>query len=482
MSIFNKYRLHDRVVLALSGLGFRRPTQVQEKVIPLFLQEQNLIVEAPTGTGKTAAYGLPMISKLDLLKRSTQALVLAPTRELVMQISGALSSYFEGDTLKVAEVYGGVSMQESFEAIKRNAHILVAVPGRLRDVMAHYQHDYLWRDIKYLVIDEGDKLLESGFLRDFEEIASHVRRTVQVGFFSATISQQAEDMIRERVMPVKTIRLHPRDILKNIRFYATHCLAGERETSLLGLIQQEAIGKALIFSSRREDIHALSRFLRNCGLRAESYYGSQDQHERKNILERFKEDHIDYLVATDLAARGLDIWQLPAVINLAIPEPFDYYLHRVGRTGRAGRKGTVYNLLLGPQDESRLNQHHQQIGLPVRDLEVTPVSPAALTTDPTARWIKVHLSRGKRDKVRKADVAGFLIHEGGVAMEDIGTITIYETYAIVDLPEKVLLALQEIESSLKIKGKNVKIRKYQLSEQERKARANQALKRDRKSL
>lgn len=477
---FNRYQLHDRILEAIPRLGFDRPTPVQEKVIPLFLSKRNLIVEAPTGTGKTAAYGLPLISMLDLLKKSTQALILVPSRELAIQVSTALESYFRGDKLKVGAVYGGTTMEESYQAIKSAAHILVVVPGRLKDVMAHYKYDYLWRDIKFLIVDEGDKLLESGFQKDFDDIRGFVRSTAQVGFFSATIPRESEDMMRERYPKIQTIRLKPKDLLRNIKFFVSQVAKGQRETHLAGLLQQEKIKKALVFASRREEIFGLTRFLRSCGLKAESYYGNLSQEERGHILSRFKEDRIDFLVASDLAARGLDIEALPAVINLSIPQEFDYYLHRVGRTGRAGNPGKVYNLITGGAEEIRITRHHNRIELPLREKKIKVLERKELIAEEGEKWEKYHISRGKRDKIRPGDIVGFLTSQAGLSAEDIGTINIYETYSMVDMPEKGFLELEKQEGQLKLKGKNVKISKYLLEAQEKKARAIKKLKKDRR--
>lgn len=479
---FEKYELPQRVMEQLDILGFRYPTKVQEKVIPLFKQKLNLIVEAPTGTGKTAAYGLPLISMLNLAKRSTQALVLAPSRELAIQISSALQSYFLGDQLKIATVFGGVPVSESFQEIKKGAHILVAVPGRLRDVMSQYQYDYLWRDIKFFIIDEGDKLLETGFQRDFDVLRTHIRNTAQIGFFSATISADSEALIRSRVPHIRTVRLSPKEMLSHIRFEYVRVEKGQGELYLASLLAELRSEKALIFCGRREEILSVTGFLRNRGQRAEAYYGAQDQVERANILLRFKEDKIHFLVASDLAARGLDIADLPMVINLSIPEEFDYYLHRVGRTGRAGNKGNVYNIISSDKEEVFMKNHHTTIGIPIRRRNLSPKSAEALTATPEEKWVKFHISRGKKDKIRKMDIVGFLIHQAELAADEIGTITIYDTYSTVNMPMYGFEKLAEVEEGLKIKGKAVKIRKFLTEEQERKAQSIKNLLKDRKKV
>lgn len=481
---FSKFNLHPRVMEALSGLRFRRPTPVQDKVIPLYIQGNDLIVEAPTGTGKTAAYGLPLISSLDLLKRKTQALVMAPTRELALQISEALRGYFDGPQLRIGTVTGGSSMEESEAVVKGGYHIVVAVPGRLRDVMTQMQADYFWRDIKHLVMDEGDKLLESGFQLYLDELRKHIRRNVQLSFFSATIPPDAEQMMRARAPEVKVVRLEPRQVLKNIAFYEIMAPLGQREAVLAGLIEQEKPKRALVFCGRREEVLAINNFLRNTGQRAEVYHGMLDPETRATMLARFRDGHIRFLVASDLAARGLDIIDLPAVINLSIPEEYDYYLHRVGRTGRAGQRGTVYNVIDGELDSVFLHNHHRQIGLDLRTLEVPLPDLSALRAAQQQRRAKYHFSRGKQDKVSPADFVGLLTQRAGLAADDIGAITIHDSYSVVDMPifgyERLMQAADE--APLSLKGKSVKLRRYDSEEQEKRAKAVKKLLIDRKPM
>lgn len=477
---FERYEFNERILSRLKRLGFKAPTEVQERVIPLFLQKLNLIVEAPTGTGKTAAYGLPLLSRLNLMKRSTQALVLAPSRELVIQITAALRSYHELEGLKINSVHGGVPISESFQQIKASPHILVAVPGRLRDVMSHYRWDYLWRDIKFLIVDEGDKLLEMGFQKDFDILRSQMRNRLQIGFFSATISQDAEQLIRERIQPIKTVRLHPKKVLRNISFYLIKPSQGQQARFLATLIKQKNISKALIFCAKRDEIFSITGFLRNHAFKTEAYHGTQEQQERKNILTRFRDGHIDFLVASDLAARGLDIEKLPAVINLSIPEEFDYYLHRVGRTGRAGKRGQVFNIIDSEMEQFFMQNHHKKMEIPLKTLDFEQEELITQKASEDERWHKYLFSRGKRDKIRKGDLVGFLLNQTTLSSDEIGTITIYDSYSLVDLPQHAHDQLIETDTPLLLKGKSVRIRKYHVSEQEKKAQQIKKFQQDRR--
>lgn len=480
MSSFKQYQLHDRVLDALPALGFKNATPVQELVIPRFFQRHNLIVEAPTGTGKTAAYGLPLISMLDLHKNKTQALVLAPSRELAIQIAEAIESFFNGDQLRVGLVTGGVSMDESRSVIRSGSHIVVAVPGRLRDIMAQTQMDFFWRDIKYFIMDEGDKLLESGFQNDYDMIRKQLRNRLQIGFFSATVPKDSEALMRERMGGlVETIYLHPKQVLRSIHFGYVPVKEGRSAAYLAGLIEENNPEQALIFCPRREEVSDIVNFLRNAGHQAEPYYGSLEQRERANILNRFREGHLRFLVASDLAARGLDIEDLPLVVNLSIPKQFDYYLHRVGRTGRMGKRGQVVNFVRSEVDQIYLEKHHRQIELPVYELDIEPADPGELKVKSGQRWVKYHFSRGKKDKIRKGDIVGFLINNAGLQADEIGTITIYDSYAIVDMPAFGYENLKAWEE-FKIKGKTLRVRAYGAEEQAKRAKAVKKLLRDRK--
>lgn len=467
---FHRYQLDDRVLEALPEIGYRIPTPVQHQVIPLILQRRNLIVEAATGTGKTAAYGLPLLTRLDFLKRSTQVLILVPSRELARQVEAALKSFTKRPQIKIEAVYGGSPLQESEKKVRSSPHILIAVPARLKDVLANGGLDHVWRDIKYLVIDEADKLLEMGFQQMIDNLISHLRNMVQVALFSATISRDVEDMIRERFAPIMTIRLSPKEAFRNIRFYQVEVEKGQLARYLAGLITSEQPRQALVFCGRRQETYDLANFLRSAGFSAEAYHGLMDQVEREAIMRRFQSGLLQYLIATDLAARGLDIEKLPAVINVMIPEDQEVYQHRCGRTGRAGNKGIVYNLAASQEELIYLNQFHEIMHVRLDLLEIEPLAKHQIRSSAEQALAKAHLNRGKKDKIRPGDIVGFLVNTSGIEANDIGTIAIYDKYSLVDLPAEMLKQLLEKEALL-IKGKTVKVTRYTLEDQKQKEKA-----------
>ncbi len=464
---FNRYQLSDRVHDALAKIGFTQPTAVQHQVIPLILQRRNVIVEAATGTGKTAAYGLPLITRLELTKRSTQVLVLVPSRELALQVVNALRSFTTHEKFRAEAIYGGMSLEDSTQKLKSSPHILVAAPGRLKDVLRGGKHDYFWRDIKYLVIDEADKLMESGFQEILDKLVSNVRNMIQVALFSATISQDAEELIRERFYPIRTIRLSPKEALKNIKFNYIYVDNGQKQRYLAGILKDKKIRQALIFCTQRDEVLDLANFLRSVGRKAEAYHGLLDQIERAAIMKRFKQKQVEFLVATDLAARGLDVERLPAVINYSFPDDIEIYLHRCGRTGRAGQRGNVFNLVASKKEEIIVQSFHAQWGIALKSMDMEPIG-KSMIKEGKGRLVKAHLTRGKKDKVGAGDVVGFITQAAEVKAKSIGTIAVYDSYILVDLDEKVFQTLEAMED-LKIKGKTVKVSKFNLAAQKRKA-------------
>ncbi len=466
---FQRYQLEDRVLEALTNIGFKKPTEVQEQVIPLILQRRNVVVEAATGTGKTAAYGLPLLSRIDYTKRSTQVLVLAPSRELALQVETALRSFTTHVKFRVASVYGGMSLAESEKKIKSSPHILVAVPGRLKDALRGGKLDFFWRDIKYLVIDEADKLLELGFQEILDNLVSHLRNMVQVALFSATISEDVEELIRERFAPLQVVRLSPQEALRNIFFHYVVVDQGQKQRFLAGVILNQKIKQALIFTPNRDEVYEVANYLRSLGLKAEAYHGLLDQVERAAVMKRFKRKQVNFLVATDLAARGLDVEALPAVINYAFPEDIEVYIHRCGRTGRAGKKGAVYNLVASKGEELTVQNFHTELGIALKGFIIQPIDKnAAKSVD--NKLMKVHLSRGKRDKIAAGDIVGYLVNETGVEADKIGTIAVYDTYTLVDLPEWAFEIIEAADEA-KLKGKSVKATKYSLDDQKNRSEA-----------
>lgn len=463
---FKKFGMEDHVTSAVSRLGFTVPTPVQEKVIPLMMQGRNVLVEAATGTGKTAAYGLPLISRINLLKRSTQVLVVVPSRELATQVLLALRSFSVNPKLRVDALFGGMTLAESERKIKASPHILIAVPGRLKDVLRSGRFDFFWRDIRHLVLDEADKLVEAGFQELMDSLLPNLRNTAHTALFSATLSKDAHDLVAVRFSPLTEVKLSAAEATRNISFYSVPAPRGAKERTLRALITQQQISHALIFCSHRKEVMPVAQYLRTAGLRAEAYHGMLDQTEREAVMRRFRLGMVQFLVATDLAARGLDVEELPAVIHYSWPDSLEVFMHRSGRTGRAGNHGDCYALSSSQVDEANLIYFQREARIRIKPLPVKVEEGEAAATAPGDKWVKMHFNRGKRDKVRLGDIVGLLTGQFGAEISAVGTIALYPDHALVDVTQD-LARMLEAETALRIKGMGFKATRFTLDDRKR---------------
>ncbi len=347
---FESLGLSPALLRALADAGYTTPTPIQNEAIPLALAGHDLIAGAQTGTGKTAAFGLPLLQHLagrtpdGKGPRRPRALVLAPTRELALQVHDSLRGYAKHLSLRMAAVYGGVGMQGQIDALRRGVDVLVATPGRLIDHLDRRGVDL--SQVEVLVLDEADRMLDMGFLPAIKRILGGLPKQRQSLLFSATfetaLKQLAQQFLREprevQVTPVNTVaetishRAHPVD-------------AARKRDLLLDLLRQPDIGQTLVFSRTKHGADKLARLLNQAGIASDAIHGNRNQNQRLRALGGFKQGRIAVLVATDVAARGIDIDRLPTVINFDLPMVAEDYVHRIGRTGRAGAEGQAISLV-----------------------------------------------------------------------------------------------------------------------------------------
>jgi ATP-dependent RNA helicase RhlE len=341
--------LSDVFLHSLTGLGYHKPTAVQTRAIPLVLSGRDLMARAQTGTGKTAAFGLPMIDRLLVHERrprvakAPRGLVLVPTRELAMQVHQALLQYGASVQLRCAVVVGGSGMRQQHEALRRGVDIVVATPGRLIDHMEQRTIDL--SRVEVLTLDEADRMLDMGFLPALRRIIAAVPRTRQTLLFSATlppeVTQLARQFSREPLhVDVSESRTVPSTVTHRVRTVAD---GGKPEA--LTRVLREAAGQALVFCRTKRRSDRVGTQLTRAGIRTAVIHGNKSQNARNRALSDFKAGRVNVLVATDIAARGLDIAQLPLVVNYDLPQVAEDYVHRVGRTGRAGQTGRAVSLV-----------------------------------------------------------------------------------------------------------------------------------------
>ena len=338
---FRQLGLSENTLLALKKKGFEEPTEIQEKVIPILLhQDINVIGQAQTGTGKTAAFGLPLIEKLKGGSKKVQAIILTPTRELAIQVAEEINSLKGRKRLHIVPIYGGQSISEQIRKLRKGIDIVVGTPGRVLD---HLKRGTLKLDsIKYFILDEADEMLNMGFIDDIEEILSHAPEEKKMLLFSATMPDRILKLVEKYMGKYEIVRIKKQSATTDLT-HQIYFEVAERDKfeALCRIIDFEPEFYGLIFTRTKVEADRVANKLVDRGYDAECLHGDISQFQRERIIRKFKKRHINILVATDVAARGLDISDLTHVINYSIPQNPETYIHRIGRTGRAGKEGTA---------------------------------------------------------------------------------------------------------------------------------------------
>jgi ATP-dependent RNA helicase DeaD len=353
--------LADEVTRAIAEMGFVQPTEIQSGVIPLLLDGRDVIGQAQTGTGKTAAFGIPLIEGIDESLPHTQALVLAPTRELAIQIAEELRKLGRYiPDLVVASIYGGASYGRQFEDLKIGAHVVVGTPGRVLD---HIGRGTLKLDkVDYVVLDEADRMLDMGFLPDVERILRRTPRERQTALFSATVPTVIRILSRRYMFEPASVHVQPQNVtVEEVEQVYYEVAERDKVEGLVSLIEQDPPERAMIFRQMKVGVDRLESMLKRRGLAVSAIHGDMSQKIREHVLRDFRDGKLKYLVATDVAARGLDVPEVSHVFNFDIPEDADAYVHRIGRTARAGRRGQAVTFV-GEWDSDKLPPIQKLVG------------------------------------------------------------------------------------------------------------------------
>ena len=336
--LFTDFALDDKLKRNIVDHGYTNPTQIQERTIPLLLEGKDVIGVANTGTGKTAAFLIPLINKV-YLDKNERILIVTPTRELAMQIMDEFQAFTKGMDLDVAVCIGGANMQRQEKRLRYNPHFVIGTPGRLKDLIERRRLNLdLFRNI---VLDEVDRMVDIGFIQDVKYFISLLPKKRQSLFFSATISGKVKDILQDFVTDAVTVSVKQQDTAENVDQDIVRVHPAEKPDVLHNLLVQEGFDKVLIFGRTKWGIEKLTKTLVDRGFRATAIHGNKSQGQRQRALDQFKKNHVNILLATDVASRGIDIDGVTHVINYDAPESYDDYVHRIGRTGRAGKKGTA---------------------------------------------------------------------------------------------------------------------------------------------
>ena len=353
---FQQLGLSEAMLKALEQKGYGYPTTIQAEAIPHFLEWKDVIAKAPTGTGKTFAFGIPMIEHIDPELEAVQGLILAPTRELAIQIGDELRGLLTYvQNIRVAVLYGGAGIGAQIKQLERKPQIVVATPGRLMD---HYNRKTIRLDkIQTVVLDEADRMLDMGFFKDVTKIIEKVKNRKNLGLFSATISQEVMTVswMYQRDEVEITVEPKKEDRPDIDQFSLTVSPLAKAETTLR-LMKMQGFERVIIFCNTKHMCQRLSDEFQRAGMDCDCIHGDIRQSQREKTMQRFRAGKLPVLIATDVASRGIDVDDVDCVINFDIPEENEYYVHRVGRTGRARRKGQAWNIIGNFPEKAKLDE------------------------------------------------------------------------------------------------------------------------------
>ena len=390
---FNSLNLREELVQAITEQGYSEPTPIQAAIIPIMLRGEDVIGQAQTGTGKTAAFALPILHNFTP-QRHVQALILAPTRELALQVADSMTVYGKYLDVRVLAVYGGQPYGPQISRLNRGVDVVVGTPGRLLDLMERNALNI--KHVRTLVLDEADEMLNMGFMEDVERILAETPVDRQTALFSATMPPRIRSLANRFMRDPQHVNIK-RDTLTlastEQRYYLVH--ESDKTNALTRLFEVEPIKSALIFARTRAETATLANELVVRGIPAEAIHGDLDQNAREAVLSRFRSNQLKVLVATDVAARGLDIEDISHVFNYHLPDDAEVYVHRIGRTGRAGRTGVAITLL-SPREKRRLREVEALTKQPIKKMELPTVADIHRHREAeVVEKLKIWLGRGR---------------------------------------------------------------------------------------
>lgn len=449
---FSSLSLRPELVSNVASLGFKSMTAIQAQSLPMILSGKDVIAQGQTGSGKTAAFGLGLLNKLDAKLFKVQSLVLCPTRELAEQVSSEIRRLARAvPNVKVVTIYGGTPIKAQALSLEKGAHIVVGTPGRIDDHLGKGSLDL--SQMTTLVLDEADRMLDMGFQKTLEAIIDAVPSTRQTLLFSATFPEQIK-LIAEQIMQNPSMaKVAPtQDTVRVEEVFFMVDNEQDRLQSLKLLLLDNNDKQSVVFCNTRQDTQVVAGALKSAGFSAAALHGDMEQKDRDQTLIRFSNTSINILVATDVAARGLDIESLALVFNYHLPRELEVYTHRIGRTGRAGEQGQACSLFQ-ESEQFRIDQLETYLGHEIRRTELPPIE---LLSNPPARpqMSTLRIEGGKRQKLRPGDLVGALTKADNINGNNIGKIQVMENWAYVAIERSLSkVALQQLMNG-KIKGKS----------------------------
>ena len=441
----------------LTSLGYDKMTPIQAHSLPLILAGTDVIAQAKTGSGKTAAFGIGLLSRLVVPHFGVQGMVLCPTRELADQVSKELRRLARFiDNIKILTLCGGVPFGPQLGSLEHGAHIVVGTPGRMLD---HLRRGTLeLKSLRMLVLDEADRMLDMGFQDDLKTIIAAAPRNRQTLLFSATYPESIAAMsatVQSQPVTVKVEAVHDSQQIKQL-FYLVE--REKRTAALAQILGHYRAESTLVFCNTKKECQEVADTLKQRGFSALAIHGDLEQRERDQVLARFANKSVSILVATDVAARGIDIKELSAVINYELTRDPEVHIHRIGRTGRAGEQGLALSLVT-IADRRRATAIEDALGETIVRVEVeTLTMPSTATHE--APMVTLCIEGGRKNKMRPGDILGALTGEAGISGSEVGKINIFDFHTFVAIRRpSAKLALERLSAN-KIKGRFFKVRKF----------------------
>src|SRR5215204_5852043 len=468
MAAFKELGLSEPILDALSHLGYDQPTPIQEQTIPLLLEGRDVIGQAQTGTGKTAAFGLPLIEYVDPSSEDVEALVLTPTRELCIQVTQALRAYGSKKGVDIVAVFGGAPIRDQMTRLRRgDGQVVVGTVGRVMDLMS--RHALILDGARYVVLDEADEMLDLGFLEDVETILGRCPAGRQTALFSATIPDEIRRLADKFMHEPVEIRVRASTLtIDTVDQFYVEVPDGEKPDALTRVLRDEDPEQAIVFVRTRIGVDRLARKLNDAGVRVKALHGDMSQGQRDGVMIAFKGGRERLLIATDVAARGLDITGVTHVINYDIPNSPDIYVHRIGRTGRAGESGRAITLITPKQRrELEAIERHAKTeieawtanGKPQRRPDRETRRPRHTKPHPRdgVPYAKLIVGAGRRDGIEPADVVSAVVDHTHLENDDVRNVKVLERFSFVDVPADRAEHVAEAVSGKRARGAELQV-------------------------
>jgi ATP-dependent RNA helicase DeaD len=446
MTAFADLGLSEPTLQALQDVGYEQPSPIQEQAIPILLQGEDIIGQAQTGSGKTAAFGLPIVEHVDPSEHAVQALVLTPTRELCIQVTQALRTYGARKGVDVVAVFGGAPIRSQQSQLRAGGHVVVGTVGRVLDLLS--RGSLQLSDCRFVVLDEADEMLDLGFLEDVEKILKLCPNGRQTALFSATMPPEIRKLADNYLYHPQTVKVKAATLtVDTVEQFQVEVKPGDKADKLVEVLGAERPDQAIVFTRTKIRADQLYRKLRDKGMNVKALHGDMSQGQRDGVMLSFKAGRVPILVATDVAARGLDISTVTHVVNFDVPTSPDVYVHRIGRTGRIGRSGRAVTFV-EPRQKKELAAIEKHISTALKPWEPGAHSEPAKVQEKPRRHTKPQLSRngaeayrrvlaaaGRADGLEVADVIHAVTSAAGLDGEAVRDVRLLERFTLFSVPE-----------------------------------------------